>query len=185
MGANWTFVKCDQPSQACRNDHKIYRFIILGNILGDDNAMLRKRKPELDDRSIFQLVQKYLLPYARKSLPSKPVSRKAVLDRLNEGITYVVAANEARPPYGFINLMFNDHILNIDMLAVDHVHQGRGMGSVLIHKAEQIGRKKGCNTSKLLVDESNHSAMQFYFKKGYHPQEYVTHIRCFLLSKEL
>ena len=60
-------------------------------------------------------------------------------------------------------------ILRFDVLAVAEGYEGRGIGSELLEKTEQLGRDHGCSVIKVV---SAASALGFYVRKGYMPEPF-------------
>jgi ribosomal protein S18 acetylase RimI-like enzyme len=44
---------------------------------------------------------------------------------------------------------------------------GKGVASLLLKAAERVARRRGCNTVRLEVHETNHAAIARYRKQGY------------------
>lgn len=61
----------------------------------------------------------------------------------------------------------NDQAATLHLLCVCPGHQGRGLGAVLLEKAEELARKTGKKSMRLDVLESNLPARQMYEKAGY------------------
>lgn len=66
--------------------------------------------------------------------------------------------------YGEIDMM--NHEIRIDGLIVSQKARGTGVGSILMNRAEELGRKKGCFMA--FVNTTASSAPRFYEKLGYH-----------------
>jgi GNAT superfamily N-acetyltransferase len=149
--------------------------------------LIRKRISSIDDKKIFFLIEKELFPYTRRLFPSAQFNNLDEYGRLERGVTYVIARGY-RSPVGFVLLntqSIKDKIIWIEMLAVDRKYQGKGLGSALVAKAEQYGKKKGCIESRLVVDRDNSDAQQFYLKKGYSRVEYIPNTKSYIYSKRL
>lgn len=147
--------------------------------------MIRRRIPGRDDRHILQLIRTSLLPYKQTFFPDAAVTWKDMARRLSRGVTYVTQPARNKPVDGFCHVLVTGRTVWIDMLAVDAGARGRGIGSLLLKKAEQYGSARGCGTSELFVDELNWLAQRFYYKHGYRMKDYVQPIRCYRMSKAL
>ncbi|WP_159885606.1 GNAT family N-acetyltransferase [Paenibacillus puerhi] len=146
--------------------------------------MLRKRVPKRDDRVIFELVEKELLPFARESIPGLQVTRPELRKRLR-GCTTFVELTAGRQAAGFISLRAGRERLTVELLAVRPKYQGQGLGKRLMRYAERKALLLKLPEVVLWVDESNERARRFYHKLGYSPVYYDPNIRCYLLSKQL
>ncbi|SDE15892.1 Ribosomal protein S18 acetylase RimI [Paenibacillus sp. UNCCL117] len=144
--------------------------------------MLRRRIPKRDDRAIFELVEKELLPYARETAPGLRVTRPELRRRLRACTTYV-ELTAGRQAAGFISLRTDRERLTVDLLAVHPRHQGQGLGKRLMRYAERKAQLLKLPEIVLWVDEANERARGFYHKLGYEPVYYDRHMRCFLLTK--
>ncbi|PZE21199.1 GNAT family N-acetyltransferase [Paenibacillus xerothermodurans] len=146
--------------------------------------MIRKRIPQHDDKVIWGLVVKLLLPYARKSQPDVRVRLTDIRKRLRPCLTLVSVGGGQRST-GFISLRQNRQSMHIDMLAVDPKYQGKGVGSQLMEAAERSAVRAGCNKIYVWVDEANVPAQRFYQQKQFEPIQYHAVIRCYLLMKRM
>ncbi|MEO3944007.1 GNAT family N-acetyltransferase [Gorillibacterium sp. CAU 1737] len=148
--------------------------------------MIRKRTAE-DDRQILRLVEEELMPLARHAFPDLKVTMKQLRQRMKRGTVYV-AEEEARGKRrvaGFVIAVVQGSNLWVDMLAVGKDHQHKGLGAALLTKAEEEGRRLGCESSQLLVDRINRRAQTFYARKGYMMNWYVQEVQCYKMIKEL
>jgi GNAT superfamily N-acetyltransferase len=146
--------------------------------------MIRQRIPSRDDKHLVTLIENLLLPYTQKTDPNARIDLKSLRKRLNGTMTYV-AHTTGPKAVGFISLLQRNHILFVDMLAIDRRFQNMGLGSEFMEKAESIARTLGCSELALWVDESNIRAQQFYAAKGYRFSGYQPRIRCYLMSKSV
>lgn len=147
--------------------------------------MIRKRIPARDDRTIYQLIVRELLPYSRVANPQAKTNFISVERRLRGNDFTFVAAHGGRTPFGFVSGRIKDRKLFIDMLAMDGRHQGRGLGGALMQAAEQYGRAHGCTEAFLFVDEVNSHAQMFYLGKGYEIVRFEHTVRCYRMSKPI
>jgi ribosomal protein S18 acetylase RimI-like enzyme len=146
--------------------------------------VIQARKSHRDDRSIFELIKKELLPFTRQSNPTLKFNRKDVKYRLSKVKTFVIKP-AGRRCFGFISYFVHDKQLFIDMLAIDKSYSGKGWGSKLLTKAERIGKRRGCMAVLLYVDEVNTNAQRFYERKGFRPAGYEPKLKCYLFEKVL
>jgi GNAT superfamily N-acetyltransferase len=147
-------------------------------------GMIRLRIPSKDDLHLYRIILKRLLPKARIARPKLRLSKKKTYLRLKRGKVFV-SVRAGKPPFGFISLIIKQHILFIDLLAVEASDVNRGWGSRLMAIGERYGKKMGCPVVRLFVDQDNEHAIAFYKNKGYEIQEYVPLIHCYLLQKAL
>jgi len=148
--------------------------------------MIRKRTAE-DDKVIKWLVEQELLPLARQTFPGLKITMKELRERMKRGTAYVVE-QDAKGKHridGFVIAVTNPQDVWIDMLAVGREHQGKGLGSALLDKAEEEGRRKGCVNAQLFVDGVNSKAQMFYARKGYMITGYVQEVKCYQMTKAL
>ncbi|WP_108670383.1 GNAT family N-acetyltransferase [Peribacillus acanthi] len=54
-----------------------------------------------------------------------------------------------------------------EIVSLDSVIEGKGIGSRLMHKVEGHARTKGCRSIKLITTNDNLHALGFYQKRGY------------------
>lgn len=147
--------------------------------------MIRKRKGTGDDPGIYKLIQRELLPQTRRAMPNMKFDRKTILQRIQEGTTFVAEHKGYRAPVGFITWAIKDQILYIDMLAIQENMQGKGIGTSLMNEAEKHGLQKGCTTAMLYVSQWNEHARNFYAAKGYQAVRLVHELNCYLFIKTL
>lgn len=145
---------------------------------------IRSRRPESDDGRLYALVARRLIPYARKARPDSVYKRKDIIRRFNE-CRVLVAAPRGRLPAGFISFKAVKGILTIDMLAVDRLQEGRGIGGSLIAAVERYAEKQGISVIRLAVDEPNIHARRFYEGKGFRVVHRLPDYGVFILSKTL
>ncbi|WP_058303367.1 GNAT family N-acetyltransferase [Gorillibacterium timonense] len=148
--------------------------------------MIRKRTAE-DDRQILRLVEQELMPLARQAFPNLKVTLKELRERMKRGSVYVMEEETKgkRKVIGFVIAVNASQDLWIDMLAVGKDHQGKGLGAELLKKAEDVGRRKGCDHAQLFVDRVNRRAQLFYAKKGYMMTRYIQEVNCYQMTREL
>jgi GNAT superfamily N-acetyltransferase len=146
-------------------------------------VLIRKRKPDIDNRSIHRLIKKELVPHTQREFSDVNYNPSQTKLRLLSGITYVITKGKRNPPIGFITTFIKQDCLFIDMLAVYRSYQGKGLGSRLIDHVERLAKKTGCTESHLMVERGNQDAQRFYLKKGYIHTQYVPGERCYLLRK--
>jgi ribosomal protein S18 acetylase RimI-like enzyme len=147
--------------------------------------MIRLRKKHVDDRQIRKLVDRELVPLSHMHPSLIQKTRKELPQRLEQGITFVSYENDPEIVNGFIHLLLYRRTMLIDMLAVALKAQGKGCGKSLLSHAETLGRTKGCELAKLLVDDDNIRGIQFYRKQGYSILRHDPWNRCYEMSKML
>ena len=64
-------------------------------------------------------------------------------------------------------VMFRMDGMDCEILSLDSLVSGKGLGTVLLQKAEKIARKNGCTRLKLITTNDNIGAMRFYQRRGF------------------
>ncbi|GIP31073.1 GNAT family N-acetyltransferase [Paenibacillus sp. J2TS4] len=147
--------------------------------------LIRTRNRQGDNRYILRMIEEELIPYAKEARPDTTVSRTEIYERLRKGKVWVLSREANGKPVGFVLFHKRGEELLIEMLAVDRKYQSCGFGGRLMDAVEQFGRRNGCKSAKLFVDEPNPSAQKFYSRRGYVISDYYLAHRCFSLSKSL
>jgi len=145
--------------------------------------MIRRRIGRIDDKALYGLIAKELLPFTLQSMPDLKIDMRMIRRHLDKNITYVLT--HRRSVCGFVSFRREGDKLFIDMLAVDGSRQAQGLGHRLMAAAERFGSRKRCKIAQLYVDESNTKAMRFYLRLGYESETYFPSSRCHLLRKRL
>jgi ribosomal protein S18 acetylase RimI-like enzyme len=146
--------------------------------------MIRRRLPRRDDPRIYHMIVHELVPFTHSGYCPTIHSFAAIRKRLRSNVTFV----DEHPSYrlcGFISIQVRADVLFIDLLAVDPIVRGRGIGKSLMLTSQRYGQRTGCRESRLFVDQSNQHALGFYRAMGYGFLDYYAQIRCYLLSKRL
>lgn len=146
--------------------------------------MIRKRNGSRDDRAIYRLVRDHLYPLTLKTQPDAVLRKHDVVERLRSGTTYVLVPGKGRVA-GFVHFQSSRDMLLIDMLALEPSVRNRGWGHLLMDKAEERGRRRGCRYAALYVDAVNHRAQRFYLRRGYRPVDYMKRFHCYYCVKIL
>lgn len=148
--------------------------------------MIRKRNPRSDDAELIRLIRKELIPLNPPEIRPK-ITTEGIIRRVNEGTTYVWVPDEATPQRakGFITMIMRNDELFVDMLAVEKTMQGRGIGTMLLKKAERVGKKKGVRYLHLYVNEGNAKGLRFYQRHGLNIAWYDPARRSFLMEKAI
>lgn len=68
------------------------------------------------------------------------------------------------------------NVLLVDQLAVAPEHRRRGVGKVLMERAQRYATEQGLDRVELDVRTHNRSAIEFYRSLGYEPAAYRMHI---------
>ncbi|WP_274366214.1 GNAT family N-acetyltransferase [Paenibacillus thermotolerans] len=147
--------------------------------------MLRKRIPKVDDKAIFALIRKELIPLNPPEWQKGDHSDKRLTERLKLGTTLVWSQARHTPALAFIHIYPLGPVLFVDLLAVDGKLQRRGIGSVLLDEAEKHGRAWGHTRLQLLVNETNAKGIRFYMKKGMSIARYEPMLRSYLMDKAI
>jgi ribosomal protein S18 acetylase RimI-like enzyme len=75
---------------------------------------------------------------------------------------------------GTVMIGYEGHRGWINYLAVDPTQQRRGVGRLLIERAEEILRKEGCPKVNLQIRAHNLAAPGFYLNLGYAPDDVIS-----------
>ncbi|MDQ0087203.1 ribosomal protein S18 acetylase RimI-like enzyme [Paenibacillus anaericanus] len=147
--------------------------------------MIRFRRPKQDDPIIISLIKKELVPLS--SLPTNELNKviEELPKRLSRGVTLVVSPYYESDLVGFIHFMIHGELLYIDMMAVLPAHRSKQHGKTLMAQAENFASSRGCKRSKVMVDQDNTRAHQFYQKLGYRSVRFIQISQCFELEKNL
>ncbi|WP_121662137.1 GNAT family N-acetyltransferase [Metabacillus litoralis] len=70
-------------------------------------------------------------------------------DKIIGLITYIIRNNEC------------------EIISLDSIEEGRGIGSLLLQEVENLANKKNCNLVKLITTNDNLLALKFYQKRGF------------------
>jgi ribosomal-protein-alanine N-acetyltransferase len=85
-----------------------------------------------------------------------------VAEKMPEGITV-----------GFLSAYKYRDTAYIDVIAISKDYRGKGVGSLLLDKAEEKLREKGVKTVSLSVKKENTKALDFYLRKDYYISKVV------------
>ncbi len=83
---------------------------------------------------------------------------KRFVPNIISGVQHLIVAFDGDTPLGFIGVENHE----IDMLFVDDVQRGKGIGSALLEYA-----LKEFDVNEVTVNEENHYAHEFYLRKGF------------------
>ncbi|WP_211746701.1 GNAT family N-acetyltransferase [Paenibacillus sp. Marseille-Q4541] len=147
--------------------------------------MIRNRRPKQDDTAIMELIKTQLVPLSHMSKQDIDQVIVEIPLRLSRGITLVSSSTYESNLFGFVHFMMHGNLLYIDMMAVSPKQQRKQHGKELLLKAEHFGISRGCKKSKVMVDEGNNKAVQFYQKSGYKMIRYIDIGRCYEMEKNL
>lgn len=148
--------------------------------------MIRTRRPAADDREIFRLIRRQLIPLNPPEL-RRSCSNRELKQRLKRGVTLVwtpSGVSDVRVG-GFIAFIVRGEELFVDLLAIDEGYQGGGVGGALLRRAEQYGISRGCRLMRLLVNDDNERGIRFYRKHGMVPAWYEMRYRSYVMEKRI
>jgi GNAT superfamily N-acetyltransferase len=77
-----------------------------------------------------------------------------------------VTLNEESDINGLITYVV--HGQECEIISLDSLEEGKGIGSSLILEVEAAAKKNGCSKVKLITTNDNLLALKFYQKRGYH-----------------
>lgn len=145
--------------------------------------MIRKRNPILDDRAIFHLIRRELIPLNPPELQKGNHSDQQLSERLKRGTALVWSYSSNTAAAAFILMYPIGSVLFADLLAVDRGLQGKGIGTLLLREAERFGRQQGMSRLQLYVNASNAKGIHFYQKKGMSIVRYDQYLKSYLMDK--
>lgn len=85
-----------------------------------------------------------------------------------EGFVYV---DEQNTILGLVTYSMREE--ECEIISLDSIEEGRGIGSLLVQAVEEIAFEKGCTIITLLTTNDNLYALKFYQKRGYHLVEII------------
>ena len=68
---------------------------------------------------------------------------------------------------GLVTYVIKDYENEIEIISLDSLSEGKGIGSALIEKVENIARQKQIHIVSLITTNDNLNALKFYQKRGY------------------
>ncbi len=85
----------------------------------------------------------------------------------------VLVARVAGSIGGFAIMQYGDDAAHLNLLAVEPIHQRRGIGRMLVGWLEDTARGAGAFRVRLEVRDTNHAARRFYAALGYAQRGWV------------
>ena len=86
-------------------------------------------------------------------------------ESINLGVADGVYACDANEIVGLVTYRIVRN--EMEILSLDSIHEGMGIGSDLLDKAIKIAKDSGCSRVMLITTNDNLSALQFYQKRGF------------------
>ncbi len=111
-----------------------------------------------------------LLALERNVFAADCMSRKSLQRFLNsKSATVLIAEHDSTVAGAAVVLLhpLSPHAARLYSLAVDPQDEGNGIGSMLLHGAEDIAREHGRAQLRLEVHEKNRRAIKLYRREGY------------------
>lgn len=68
---------------------------------------------------------------------------------------------------GLVTYVIKDYENEIEIISLDSLIEGKGIGSALIEKVENIAKQKQIHIVSLITTNDNLNALKFYQKRGY------------------
>ncbi|QJC51302.1 GNAT family N-acetyltransferase [Paenibacillus albicereus] len=143
----------------------------------------RGHRPD-DLPTLVRLIRTELMPMSHTVSPDDPVVLAGLPERFDSGRT-IVAAPEVGSPIGFVHFGEIHGLLHIDMLVVDPLSRGTGIGLELMRRAEREGTLHGSLMAVLFVDDVNEKARRFYAREGYEPVRHFPDLKVTQWTKSL
>jgi GNAT superfamily N-acetyltransferase len=120
---------------------------------------------EADVADVRTLVQAAYAPYLER-LPMAPVPLSADYETLVSAAACRVAATDERVVGLLVVWPHGEHLL-IENLAVLPSAQGKGIGGLLLDRAEQEARQLGLDTVRLYTNAQMHENLAYYARRGF------------------
>lgn len=86
-----------------------------------------------------------------------------------EGFAFV---NDRQEMIGLVTYII--HKQDCEIISLDSLEEGKGIGSALVQAVEQIAVDHGCTSITLITTNDNLHALKFYQKRGYYIIEILT-----------
>ncbi|MFX0097465.1 MAG: GNAT family N-acetyltransferase [Candidatus Hodarchaeota archaeon] len=134
----------------------------------DITNLSRKLSMFLEDKSskVYQdNIAKFGIPeeYVKKAL-----AEEKLLKAMSSGKATFYVAIEDNEMIGFAQIIQqNDQVTELDRIVVFPLHEGKGVGTQLLHKVIDDCRKKGVNTITTNVGKNETHARKFYEKNDF------------------
>lgn len=80
-----------------------------------------------------------------------------------------IACNEKQEIIGLITYIIRG--LECEIISLDSLIEGKGIGTTLLNMVEEIAGKMSCNKVQLITTNDNLLALKFYQKRGYYFSE--------------
>ncbi|WP_400245021.1 GNAT family N-acetyltransferase [Niallia sp. JL1B1071] len=80
-----------------------------------------------------------------------------------------IAWNKEGEMIGLITYILRD--TECEIISLDSVDEGKGVGTRLLHTVEQTAKQVPCNQVKIITTNDNVLALKFYQKRGYYLSE--------------
>ncbi|MBT2690217.1 GNAT family N-acetyltransferase [Bacillus sp. ISL-47] len=77
----------------------------------------------------------------------------------------IAALDEMEEIIGLITFIIKEQ--RCEIISLDSIREGKGVGTALIEKAEAAAKAAGCSCIKLITTNDNLNALRFYQKRGY------------------
>ncbi|WP_034261679.1 GNAT family N-acetyltransferase [Bacillus sp. J33] len=75
------------------------------------------------------------------------------------------AIDEKEELVGLLTFIITGH--DCEIISLDSIREGKGIGTMLVEKAEAAARAHGCSRIHLITTNDNLNALRFYQKRGY------------------
>lgn len=117
----------------------------------------------MNDSDLDQIVE-----LEKRAFSVGPYSKRMLrrMFQTQGSINFVV--EEGGAILGYVSAMpIDESTGDVESIAVDPIHQGKGIGSILLEQIENEMRKRGMKRSILEVRDRNYESIKFYRKHGY------------------
>jgi len=132
---------------------------------------IRLFNPHTDSEKVSNILEKSFSWYHENDVSNwlyKSLLPNNIVKRCERSYCFVCITNKEIS--GFISFNISDYgTMYISLIGVDPKYQGKGIGSLLLEKAEKFGIKHNVRNIWLLVTHTNIKAISFYISKKYIP----------------
>ncbi|RLG50420.1 MAG: hypothetical protein DRO00_08700 [Thermoproteota archaeon] len=153
----------DPRSKTCLKNKK--------NNLEEILVEIRRLVPD-DYEKMIRLWEEAGLPYKPKGRDS----RESIEKQMKENPDFVIGAFDGERLIGTIIASFDGRKGWINRLAVHPEYRRRGIGQLLIRKAETVFKEKGAWVICALIERENKPSLNLFEKCGYKPSNDIVYV---------
>lgn len=147
---------------------------------------IREFQPRTDTKNIVALIKKewhklFLLPSYDEAIIQRMFVQKKPGDTSAAKAKLMVKVIEIEGIFaGFVTFFAKDEsVAQIELLAIDQAHRGKGLGKLLIDHVSDLFRMSGHTFLQLYVYTSNSDALKFYKHLDFKLKNHFGHYQLF------